>query len=79
MSINIHPIKLGVDHCYVVQGDGTFLIDGGSPSQSDKFLKAMGRLSIAPQNIRLIVLTHGHWDHVGSTSHCREATKRKHN
>jgi uncharacterized cupin superfamily protein len=31
MNTRIHPIKLGVDHCYVIQGEGTIVIDDGSP------------------------------------------------
>ena len=29
MSVSIHPIILGVDHCYLLQGDGMIMIDVG--------------------------------------------------
>jgi hypothetical protein len=29
MSLTIHSIKLGVDHCHIIQGDGTIMIDAG--------------------------------------------------
>jgi hydroxyacylglutathione hydrolase len=77
MTITIHPIKLGFDHCYVVQGEGTILIDGGSPNEAQRFVKAMATLHINPKNIGLIVITHGHWDHIGSARDIQEITGAK--
>ena len=53
MRVNIHPIKLGVDHCYIIQGEGTIMIDAGSPGQATRFRKAMDGLGIDPRSIRL--------------------------
>jgi glyoxylase-like metal-dependent hydrolase (beta-lactamase superfamily II) len=77
MNIRIHPIKLGVDNCYIVQGEGTIMIDGGSPGQAARFRKAMEALPIHPRSIRLIVITHGHWDHIGSARDIQEITGAK--
>jgi len=77
MAVTIHPIKLGFDHCYVVQGEGAILIDGGSPNQAQRFVKAMATLHINPKSIGLIVITHGHWDHVGSARDIQEITGAK--
>ena len=57
MTVSIHPIKLGVDCCYVIQGDRTIMIDAGSPRQATRFRKAMKTLTIDPRSIRLIVIT----------------------
>jgi len=65
MSLGIHPTKLGVARCYVIRADGTILIDGGAPKQARNFMKAIETLSIMPKDIQLIVITHGHWDHMG--------------
>jgi glyoxylase-like metal-dependent hydrolase (beta-lactamase superfamily II) len=77
MSLNIHPITLGVDQCYVVRGEGTIMIDGGSPNQSKRFIKAMATLHLNPKDIGLIVITHGHWDHIGSAKDIKEVTGAK--
>jgi glyoxylase-like metal-dependent hydrolase (beta-lactamase superfamily II) len=53
------------------------MIDGGAPKQVKGFIKAMGKLSIKPKDIRLIVLTHGHWDHIGSAKEIKELTGAK--
>ncbi len=34
MGITIHTIRLGVDHCYIIQGQGTIMIDGGAPGKA---------------------------------------------
>jgi hydroxyacylglutathione hydrolase len=74
VNVRIHPIKLGVAHCYILQGDGIIMIDGGPPKQVKHFMEALERLSIRPGDIRLIVLTHGHWDHIGSAREIKEIT-----
>jgi hydroxyacylglutathione hydrolase len=74
MGVTIHPVRLGVDHCYLLQGDGIIMIDGGAPNQAKRFLKALQGLSIQPRDIRLLVLTHAHWDHIGSARAIKELT-----
>jgi len=74
MSLGIHPIKLGVARCYVIRAEGTILIDGGAPKQARNFMKGIERLSIKPEDIQLIVITHGHWDHIGSAKEIKDIT-----
>ena len=38
------------------------------------FIKSLQKASIDPKQIKLIVHTHGHWDHIGSTKALKEAT-----
>jgi glyoxylase-like metal-dependent hydrolase (beta-lactamase superfamily II) len=75
----LHTIQLGVDNCYVLQGQGEALImiDGGTPKQGRAFEMAMARLSLRPNQVRLIVLTHGHWDHIGSAAAIKAITGAK--
>ena len=77
MSLGIHPIKLGVARCYVIRAEGTILIDGGAPKQARNFMKGIETLSIKPEDIQLIVITHGHWDHIGSAKEIKEITGAK--
>ena len=74
MHVNIHPIVLGVDHCYIIQDKGCIMIDGGAPKRAENFLKAFEKLPVEPEDVELIVLTHGHWDHIGSAKDIKEIT-----
>ena len=74
MGTNIHTIHLGFDHAYIIKDQGTIMIDGGAPNQAKAFSKALGKISIKPEEVQLIVLTHGHWDHVGSAREIKEIT-----
>lgn len=66
MPIQIYPIRFGINRCYLVQDDGIIMIDGGPPNKSIAFQKFITRIPIRPDDIRLIILTHGDPDHVGS-------------
>mgnify|MGYP001117291001 CR=1 FL=1 len=74
MSVRIYPIRLGMDDCYVIQERGTIMVDGGFPLSARAFSKALAKLSIEPMQIQLVVLTHGHFDHIGSANTIRERT-----
>jgi len=77
MSVGIHPILLGIDRCYIIQAEGIIMIDGGAPKKGKAFLSAIEALSIKPEDIRLMVLTHGHWDHIGSAKEIQDLTRAK--
>ena len=74
MDIRIDRIVLGVTSCYLLRHEGTILIDAGNANQEGKFLRAVERLGIKPEEIQLILATHGHADHVGSAKALREIT-----
>ena len=72
-----HTIPLGVDNCYLLEDEKCVLVDGGAPGQSRTFIKRMAALGVAPTRISLIVLTHAHWDHIGSARALVELTGAK--
>ena len=74
MEVKIVPIPVGFDTIYAVMGEGVILIDGGDPHKVTKLKEGIEKASIKPEEIRLIVLTHGHWDHIGSVKDIKDLT-----
>ncbi len=70
----VHTIKLGGVNCFLLQEEGTVLIDAGTPGQHNNFLKQMKKLGLDPRAVQLIILTHGHGDHFGSAQKIKELT-----
>ncbi|MGB3715539.1 MAG: MBL fold metallo-hydrolase [Candidatus Promineifilaceae bacterium] len=74
MKIKIDRIILGITSCYLVRHEGAILIDAGNSNQEKKFERVMDRLGVRPDEIQLILATHGHMDHIGSAAQIREIT-----
>lgn len=74
MKTRIHTLELGVCNVFLLQSRGTIVVDAGPPGKEGTFRKGLARAGISPSEIRLLVLTHGHWDHIGSARAVQEAT-----
>jgi glyoxylase-like metal-dependent hydrolase (beta-lactamase superfamily II) len=74
MDIKIFPIPMMFDTIYAIRGEGVILIDGGDPGKMENFKRGLEISSINPQEIQLIILTHGHWDHIGSAKEIQAFT-----
>jgi len=76
----IHKVD-GVNcNCYLVEGQkcGWTLIDTGMPGNAKKILSYMsGTLKCQPSDVKTIIITHGHIDHIGSLAAMKEATGAK--
>jgi glyoxylase-like metal-dependent hydrolase (beta-lactamase superfamily II) len=77
MAVNIYPVTLGFNQTYIIKGDGVIMIDGGSPKKSKIFIEGLKKISIKPEEIKLLILTHGHWDHIGSAKIIKEISGAK--
>lgn len=74
MKTEIHSIPLGISNCYLIKEEGVVLVDGGFANKGEEFEKQLEDLSIEPQDVGLLLATHGHWDHVGSIGEIKELT-----
>ncbi len=73
-KVNIYTVDFGFNQCYIIRSQGVIMVDGGLPNRRGDFLEALQRLPIEPQDIQLVVITHGHFDHMGSARDIREVT-----
>jgi glyoxylase-like metal-dependent hydrolase (beta-lactamase superfamily II) len=77
METKIFPIKLGLNSCYLIRGKDVIMIDGGVPNKLKVFVKEIKKLDINPTDIKLIILTHSHFDHSGSAHPISDFTGAK--
>lgn len=49
-------------------------MDTGNPGRPDRILARLAECGVAPGDMRLILLTHGHVDHFGSAAELCERT-----
>jgi len=74
MAVNIYSKRLGINRCYVINDRGCVMIDAGPPRSGHAIEDWFREIPISPDEIQLIVLTHGHFDHVGSARDIKEIT-----
>lgn len=70
-------MKLGLNRCYLIRCKNIVMIDGGVPNKLNAFKRKLNRLHIDPEEIKLIILTHSHFDHSGSAKDIRDYTGAK--
>ena len=74
----VQPIKLGHVNIYLVKTkDGYILVDAGMPNATKKFDQALRTLGVDADEVSLIILTHGHLDHVGAVAQVQALTGGK--
>jgi hydroxyacylglutathione hydrolase len=77
MSFTFHRIAVGICNCFLLRGDRTILIDGGAMGGFAAFQRKLSELKVDPQEIDLILLTHGHWDHITCLADIQKLTGAK--
>ena len=67
------PFYLGRVNCYLIKTDtGYILIDTGSSNQRASLEKELDRAGCKPGNLKLIIITHGDFDHTGNAAYLRK-------
>ncbi len=71
----IFTIRLGIAKCYLIKGkEGYLLVDGGTKNKASKLLKFLRKNKIDKKQLKMIIVTHGHMDHIGSLAEIKEKT-----
>ena len=68
-------VPLGPVNVFLIDApDGLVLIDSGVPEKADAILSAVQSIGKQPSDLKHIILTHAHPDHIGSAAALVEAT-----
>jgi glyoxylase-like metal-dependent hydrolase (beta-lactamase superfamily II) len=71
-ATGIHRIEDAYTNWYLVEDDGRLtVVDTGVPTSWRSFLDAVKRLGRKPDDVEAVVLTHGHFDHLGFAERAR--------
>lgn len=74
----LKPIPLeGVFAYLIYREKEAILVDCGPEGSAPKILRTMDKLGLDPTDLKLLVLTHTHFDHCGSAAQIREQTSCK--
>jgi len=66
MNQAVNVIPLGMVNAFLLRGEKLILVDTGFENHYEKILTYLESHHIDPQNIKLIVLTHNHSDHISN-------------
>ena len=68
------PLGMGSVNCYLLRaGEGYVLVDTGAPNSRDSLHENLAGLGCQPGMLKLIIITHGDFDHTGNAAHLRHA------
>jgi glyoxylase-like metal-dependent hydrolase (beta-lactamase superfamily II) len=68
----VHRIEDANTNWYLLEEDGRLtIVDTGVPTSWQSLHEALGRLGRSPGDVEAVVLTHGHYDHVGFAERAR--------
>jgi len=71
--MQIERIVVRETNCYLLRGEqGTILIDPGPPRSASLVTAGAAMSGVEPEEIRLILVTHGHLDHFGGVRAANE-------
>lgn len=71
--LKVHSVRAGLGYAHLIESDlSLILVDAGSPHHEEKILDKIRSLDRG--DLRLIFITHAHFDHYGSAAALHQAT-----
>lgn len=78
MKMKLIPFRAGFTNVYfVIENGNILLIDTGTRNLEEKILKSIKSRGYQPNDLKLIFLTHTHYDHAGSVAALKRLTGAK--
>ena len=74
MKTKIFSKRLGINYVYLIQGEGGMLVDVGPAFGLPALKRWFQSLSLDPQDINLVMITHAHFDHAGAVAAVKKLT-----
>jgi glyoxylase-like metal-dependent hydrolase (beta-lactamase superfamily II) len=69
----VHRVEDAYTNWYLLEGDdGVTVVDCGVPTSWQSLLDALPQIGRGPDDVRAVVLTHAHFDHVGFAERARK-------
>jgi hydroxyacylglutathione hydrolase len=74
----VQPVTFGHANVFFIRTkSGHILVDAGMPGDTVKLDEVFATAGVEPSSIRLIVVSHGHLDHMGLLANAKETTGAK--
>jgi len=77
MSLQIIPFQHSINTAYIIKDRGAVLFDAPYKGAADSFSKLLSDSGIEAAEIKLIIISHGDFDHAGGAKELQELTGAK--
>ena len=74
MPAQIIPFESGINSSYLIKEEGVVMYDAAPFKDPAIFTGLLEKHNLKPRDVRLIVLSHGDFDHVGGAKKLKELT-----
>ncbi|MEN8202894.1 MAG: MBL fold metallo-hydrolase [Bacteroidota bacterium] len=77
MPLQIIPFQYSINTAYIIKDKGAVLFDASYKGAAKSFSKLLSKSGIEPDEIKLIIISHGDFDHAGGAKELQELTGAK--
>lgn len=74
---SLHRLSLSKSNAFLLMGDKPILIDSGSPGDLPTLERKLKKIGVRLAEIKLLILTHAHFDHAGNAAAIRKCSSCK--
>jgi len=68
VTTRVVPLRRQISNAFLLLGERPVLVDAGAPGDTEPLLEQLRGHGVTPDELALLVLTHGHADHTGAAA-----------